>query len=256
MILVAVKGLLAHKLRVLMTALSIALGVAFVSGTFTLTDALNNSFSSAVTSQYAGVDVVVRAPAAFVDSEAIGQRQPLPAGVLDAVRAVPGVDRADGSVSGHATIVGTDGKALGRGALSTDGMSVPAAADSDVSYRDGRAPAGAAEVAVDAASAENGGIAVGDRVRILFRGPPREFTVVGVAEFGGQSSLGSTTTALFDLPTAQSVLDRPGQYDEIRVVAADGVSAGALRAEIGRALPQGLEAATAAAGVAERTELR
>ena len=37
---VMIKGLLAHKLRLALTALSVVLGVAFVAGTFVLTDTL------------------------------------------------------------------------------------------------------------------------------------------------------------------------------------------------------------------------
>ena len=39
------KSLLAHKLRMAMSAFAIVLGVAFVSGTFVFTDTLNSSFT-------------------------------------------------------------------------------------------------------------------------------------------------------------------------------------------------------------------
>ena len=43
---VTIKGLLAHKLRLGLTALAIVLGVTFISGTFVLTDTLHNTFTT------------------------------------------------------------------------------------------------------------------------------------------------------------------------------------------------------------------
>ena len=45
---VTIKGPLAHKLRLALTALAIVLGVTFISGTFVLTDTLHNMFFSLV----------------------------------------------------------------------------------------------------------------------------------------------------------------------------------------------------------------
>jgi putative ABC transport system permease protein len=237
---VTLKGVLAHKLRTLLTALSIALSVAFVAGTLVLTDSLTSSFSKAFENQYAGVDVAVRSEAAFSDSEAADQRRPLPASVLETVRAVPGVAHAEGFVTGTATMIGPDGTTLGAGARSNAGMSAPVRADvGDVRYASGRAPAAADEVAIDAAAAESGAVTTGDRIRVLFQGPPREFTVVGIARFGDADRLGATTTALFDLATAQDVLGRTGQYDAVRVVADDGLSAAALQERLEQAVPAG-----------------
>jgi putative ABC transport system permease protein len=41
-----IKGLLAHKLRLALTALSVVLGVAFVAGTFVLTDTISSTTCS------------------------------------------------------------------------------------------------------------------------------------------------------------------------------------------------------------------
>ena len=256
MLAVTLKGILAHKVRVLLTALSIALGVAFVAGTLVLTDGLNGSFAQAFRSQYAGVDVAVRSEAAFTDSEAANQRRPLPADTLDGIRGAEGVAHAEGFVRGSATVVGPDGGVLGAGARSRDGMSAPA--DNrigDVRYSTGRAPAAAGEVAVDAGTAESGSLAVGDRVRVLSQGPPEEFTVVGIARFGDADRLGATTTALFDLGTAQRVFGKVGQFDEIRVLGGEAVDPGELRDRLAGALPGDVEAVTGQAVVDEQTDL-
>jgi putative ABC transport system permease protein len=44
MLRVALRGLLARKLRTVLTTLAVVLGVAFVAGTFVFTDTINESF--------------------------------------------------------------------------------------------------------------------------------------------------------------------------------------------------------------------
>src|SRR5205809_823600 len=123
MLRVAIQGLLSHKLRVLLSSLSIALGVAFVAGTFVLTDGLNASLTGGYKDQYAGTGVVVRAPSAFEDTDALDQRGPVSASLLAAVRRTPGVAAAEGSVTGWAIITNKSGKAITREGSTTQGVS-------------------------------------------------------------------------------------------------------------------------------------
>ena len=62
---VTIKGLLAHKLRLALTALAIVLGVTFISGTFVLTDTLHNTFDNLFGNIYQNVDFEVRGEAQF-----------------------------------------------------------------------------------------------------------------------------------------------------------------------------------------------
>ena len=59
---VTLKGLLAHKLRLMLTALAIILGVTFISGTFVLTDTLHNTFDQLFRGVYGKISVQVRQP--------------------------------------------------------------------------------------------------------------------------------------------------------------------------------------------------
>ncbi len=54
---VTIKGLLAHKLRLALTALAIVLGVTFIAGTFVLTDTLHNTFDNLFGNIYQNVDL-------------------------------------------------------------------------------------------------------------------------------------------------------------------------------------------------------
>ena len=92
------KSLLAKKLRLVLTAVSVVLGIGFVSGTYVLTDTMNAAFEELFAQTSGASDVVVRSASAF-DSTAAGpgggsgsdDREPLPESVLDDVAAVPGV---------------------------------------------------------------------------------------------------------------------------------------------------------------------
>ena len=239
------KGLLAHKLRLALTALAIVLGVGFVAGTYVLTDTINRTFNDLFKQTTKGIDVAVRAKASF-SNEGNQQRTPMPASLLDQVKAVPGVKAAEGSVNGYAQFIGKNGKPVTTGGAPTLGVSLTTTPElqAAATVRAGRLPSGPGEVAIDAHTAQKQGFHVGDRVRLLFQGPPGEYTVSGILGFGQADNLAGATLAGFDLATAQRVLHREGVYDEIDVVAAPGVSDSQLRDRIKAALPAQYQALT------------
>ena len=127
---------------------------------------------------------------------------------------------AEGSVSGYALLTDNDGKAIiPAGGLPTTGstMADDEALRGDVEVLSGEAPDGRHEVVIDATSAEENDIAVGSTIKVLFRGPTEEFTVVGTVGFGDDKDLGGSTSAYFDIDTAQEVLGSPGVFDTIDV---------------------------------------
>jgi putative ABC transport system permease protein len=249
----ALRSLFARKIRLVLTGLSIVLGVGFMAGTYVLTDTMTRAFNDLVDTGYSGIDVLVRSSNAFTaqTSNGLEERQPMPESVLADVEAIDGVARAVGDVLGYAQIVDpVTGKVVG-----TFGPPTAAASWNDLSgftiKPGGSPPQGDDEALIDAATAEGHDIQVGDRIEILFEGPPGEFEVVGLAGYGESDSLFGATFALFDLPTAQRVLGREGQLDTISVVAEAGSSGTQLQREIAQVLPEGVEAVTAATVTAE-----
>ena len=244
------RGMLAHKLRLVLTTTSIALGVAFLAGTLMLTDTMKLAFDQLFGKVSSGTDAVVRQESAYTQAAGIGvSRAPIPASVLDQVRAVDGVAAAEGAVSGYALLTDTEGKAvLTSGGAPTMGYSMPPdeGLRGEVNLRSGHAPRGPHEVAIDASSAEDHDIALGSTIKILFRGPTEEFTVVGTVGYGDEKDLGGTSAAYFEPATAQRVLGEKGLFDEIQVRAADGVSDTALAERLDAAVPEGTEAVTGA----------
>ncbi|TCO44365.1 putative ABC transport system permease protein [Kribbella antiqua] len=252
------RGMLAHKVRLVLTVASIALGVAFLAGTLVLTDTMRLAFDQLFGKVSAGTDAVVRAEAAYSQSEGIStSRAPIPAGVLTQVRKADGVRTAEGSVSGYALLTDNAGRAvLTSGGAPTMGYSLPAdpALRGDVKLLTGAAPSGAHQVAIDATSAEEHHIALGSTIKVLFNGPTQIFTVVGTVGFGGEKNLGGTTGAYFDSATAQQVLGAPGVFDSISVSAEPGVAPAELAQRINAVLPDGAEAVTGATVVKESAD--
>lgn len=253
------RSMVTHRLRLLLTTASIALGVALLSGTLILTHTMGIAFDMLFGKIGSGTDAVVRTEAPFTQTEGVGtNRGPISEKVLDQVRRVDGVRVAEGSVQGYALLTDTEGRAVtSLGGAPTNGYSMPAdpGLRGDVELLTGRAPGNGHEVAIDATSADKHHIALGSRIKVLFQGPTREFTVVGTVGFGdGITDLGGTTSAYFDTATAQQVLGSPGMFDRIDVAAADGVSQAELAQRLSRVLPDGTEALTGAAAAEENAD--
>ncbi|MCA2218756.1 ABC transporter permease [Jidongwangia harbinensis] len=243
------KSLLSRKLRLLLSGLAIVLGVTFVSGAFVLTDTLGRAFDDLYALQYRSVDVQVRpAPegGSTEDDEEI--RTGVPAGLVDRVRAVPGVAAATGIVSvDGARVIGTDGKVVTTTGSSRLGSTWTGENDL-VRLRAGRAPRTGDEVVLNAALLEAAGVRLGDRVGILTVQPRRTFTVVGVQEYtGGRDSLGGNLEVSFHSSVASRLmLGRDGQFSAVGVTPAAGVPTAAVQAGIRSALGAGYRVQTGA----------
>ena len=62
---VVLRGLLGRKLRALLTAISIVLGVAMISGTFVLTDTIKAAFGTVFNQVYKNTDAVITGKSAI-----------------------------------------------------------------------------------------------------------------------------------------------------------------------------------------------
>jgi len=59
MIKVAIKGMLGRKTRAILTGLAIVLGVAMISGTYILTDTIQQAFNNVFQASYRNSSVVI-----------------------------------------------------------------------------------------------------------------------------------------------------------------------------------------------------
>ena len=239
-----IAGLRAHKLRLLLTALSVVLGVAFVVGTLILSDTIRNTFDQLFSGVYGKISVQVRDPSPVKDQQGNKTFVPMPVSILDTVRALPGVNAVEGNVAGFAQLVDKKGKAIAPQAP-TIGTSYGSVREiSGFTLSQGHGPQRDGEVVIDKGTADKYGFGVGDNVKILFQGAPERFDVVGIVKFGRANGLAGATIAQFDLATAQRVLNRVGEFDSVDMLAAPGTSATSLKAAVGKHLPAGYEAVT------------
>jgi putative ABC transport system permease protein len=238
---ITLKGLLANKVRLLLTSLAIVLGVGFISGSFVLADTLNKTFDNLFASAFEGIDVIVQSePTVSRD-----QLAPIPEDVLAPVREVDGVRAADGGVSGQAVLV-KDGEAIDLNGAPALGFSWDDDPElSSFQLREGRAPEGPDEIVIDAGTAGDQGFAIGDRASVITTGPAQPYTIVGIVSFGDEDNLAGASSTLFALPTAQRVFGKEGVFDSIAVAADDGITADELIDRLEPVLPAGVEAITA-----------
>jgi putative ABC transport system permease protein len=250
-----IRGILARKVRLALTALSVVLGVSFVAGTYVLTDTLDRSFTRVFDQTVSGVDLVVRLRAPFGGDT---ERDRFPDATLAQVRDVAGVEAANGFLQDYAQFVDRDGEAIQTGGAPTFGIAWAQEGGNgplrlvDDGPRRSRPPRAHGEVAMDAATARRNGFHVGDRVRVLLEGPAEEFEIVGLFGFGDTIDVGSVTFAAFDLETAQQAFDAAGQLDAINVTAEAGANTRALRARLADALGPAYEVQTATAVAQDR----
>jgi putative ABC transport system permease protein len=241
MLTVALKGLAGRKVRASLTAIAIVVGVAMISGTYILTDTIKNGFNTIVVNSYKNADVIISGEAAFKNENGNGVETPtFPESVLTKVRDIPDVAAAAGSVTSDSTkLIGKDGKVVDTGGAPSLGFSVDPKEQqfNPTKLTAGSWPKGPHEVAIDKATASNEHFSIGDTIRLQAVGPQRSFRITGIAELSGVGSIGGATFALFDLPTAQRVFDKPGQLDIIRIQSKAGVTTSKLISEIKPLLP-------------------
>jgi len=245
----ALRGLLGRKLRTVLTAIAIVLGVATVSGTYVLTDSINNAFHSIFFETRAGSDAVITGKSPFdISGDSGTTAPPFNESLLQKVRGLPDVAEAQGQVNGQAQLIGKDGKAVVYGGAPNLGFSIASGNSrfNPLKLVSGAWP-NANEVVVDKSTASKEHFKVGQVIGVQATGPVEKLRISGIVKFGSVSTIGGATLSGFDLPTAQKLFAKPGRLDEIAVAAVQGVSKTTLSSEIRRILPPSTQVRTAQA---------
>ena len=249
MLYTTIQSLLAHKIRLFTTALATALGVALMAGTLVLTATVTRTFDNLFFDVYKGTDAVVRGEAVFEAPENMGDQRPrVEAALVEKVRAVDGVRAAEGGVFGYARATGSDGEALGNPEMGAPALGTAWPATPELNpYRltEGREPRADNEIVIDVQSSKDGKLSVGDTTTVLTQSAPQQMTIVGITKFGDADSPGGATIVAFTPQAAQRLMIRDTtKFDDISVVAEDGVSEEQLTSRIRDVLPDGVEAIT------------
>lgn len=250
MLRVSLRGVLARRTRAFGVALAVFLGVSLVGGTLVFTDTINRSFDELFAQTLEGTDVVVT-PREVVQQDIEGP-PPFPEALLERAQRVEGVDAAEGTVSGLARVVDAEGEPLGNDFAPSFVFSAGDERFDPVTYEEGGGPSADGEVALDANTAELGGIEVGDRIGVAGDRALQRFRVVGTFTLGEASTGGSTQAVLREGPV-RAATGRPQGFDQISIAATEGVDGSELARRVDEALPRTVRVETASESASRQT---
>jgi len=242
MLRVALRGIRAHLVRFLLSLLAVALGVAFVAGTFSLRAMMSGTFSGIVDAA-APADAYLRPTpaegASLVEDGAVTGT--VPRDLATEVAGVDGVRQAIPEVQGPIVLVGADGTAV-------QSTQAPSFAfpyldeDPAVEVVEGRGPERAGEVALETATLESSGLAIGDETQAVLGGQVTDVEVVGRVDMGGP--MAGATIVLVDADTAYALFAPDDGVADIAVYAADGTTPEQLVERLTPLAPTGAEVVT------------
>ncbi|HMI80868.1 MAG TPA: FtsX-like permease family protein [Solirubrobacterales bacterium] len=230
-------------MRALLTTFAVFLGVAFVSGSYILTDTIFAAFDEIFNESLKGTSVVVTADNP-VEQES-GETPTFSASLLPRVEGTPGVRRAAGSIFTLGAFFNAENEKIGnKFAPKFIASTLPPELES-LTYVEGRAPRGPGEATLDKAAADDADLGVGDTIKLVGQGNLESFRLVGLTQLGS-ASWGGASIAQVTLPVAQRLTHKEGRFDQISVAAEDGVSPAQLKRRISREMPPGIRVETAA----------
>ncbi len=236
----AIKGLLSRKLRTALTAVAIVLGVAMISGTYVLTDSIDQAFERIFNDIRAGSNAVISGKSEFDLSDGSGVTEPtFDESLLPEVQALPAVAAAEGAVDSESTqLIGDDGKAVVYGGAPNLGFSIanPDSPFNPLTLVEGSWP-GPNQVIVDKETASKEDFEVGEVIGVQAEGPVQRLEVSGIMQFSSGLTIGGATLAGFDLRTAQRLLRKEGQLDEIAIASRPNTTQQELLRQVNAILP-------------------
>ena len=236
------RNLLARKVRLLLSAFAIVLGVAFVAGSMIFTDAMGGAFDDIIEGSTADVEVAYEGANDF---DAQQDNRTIPASVVDDLEKLPEAASVHPqNVLQTVFVIGKDGKVIGgngppglafnySGAESLTGKPI-------IELTRGDLPDAPYEVALDVDTVEKGGFDLGDTITLATPGTPptMEVTLTGVVEFGSGGLNGATLTVFDRAFLQQQFFDGKDVYTSISLNAADGVSQQQLADAAQKVLPR------------------
>jgi putative ABC transport system permease protein len=238
----AIKSLWARKARALATTFAVIIGVAFVAGSYVLTDTIFAAFDEIFGESLKGTSVVITAENPVKQEN--GEIPTVGASLLPRVQKTPGVRLAAGAIFTPGGFFDSEGEKIGnKFAPKFISSTLPGDLES-LTYIEGHRPRGPTEASIDKAAAESSDLKLGEEIELIGQGSARSFDLVGFTRLGG-ASFGGASIAQVTLPVAQRLTHKVGRFDQISVAAVKGVSAATLKKRIARRMPPGVEVETA-----------
>jgi putative ABC transport system permease protein len=237
-----VRGIRAHLVRFLLSLLAVALGVAFVAGTFSLRTMMSSTFDGIVDAGTPG-DAYVRAEPAEGSSVVEGSTAgpAVPQDLADEIAALDGVAHAIPEAQGSIVLVGADGTAV----QSTQAPSLVFSYlpdDPSLDVVEGRGPERAGEIALETATLASSGLAIGDTTQVVLGGQLADAEVVGRFDMG--APMAGATLVVVDPGTGYALFAPDGKVADIAVYAEDGTTPAELVDAIAPLVPGDLQVVT------------
>lgn len=227
------RSFLAHKGRLLLSALAIVLSVAFVAGSLIFSDTVTRTFDRLFASTSA--DVTVKPREDFTSQVPSGEALTVPASLAKQVAGVAGVEdaHADASVE-NLTVVDDRNESVsptsGAPTIATDWHLTDR---SPVELTSGHAPEGDGEALLDADTADSKDVSIGDTLTVQAQPGSFKVKIVGIATFT-TTNPGAALIFLDSRTAPTMLLGSPDRATSISVTAASGVSDAELKARIAR----------------------
>ncbi|MCX4672892.1 FtsX-like permease family protein [Streptomyces sp. NBC_01381] len=238
------RSFLAHKGRLLLSALAVILSVAFVAGSLIFSDTVARTFDRLFASTSA--DVTVEPKEDLDEAIPSGQTPTIPASLADRVSKVDGVARTriDAAVD-NITVVDSEndsvGPTTGAPTIATNWLVTDR---SPVELTSGHAPRGKDQALLDADTADKKDVEIGDTLTVLAGPGSFKVEVVGIVTFTTTNP--GAALVYLDTPTAQrELLGDKDAATGISVDAAAGVSDTVLKRRVAAELGSGYDLKTA-----------
>lgn len=226
---VSLRNLAAHKLRLVLTLLSVVLGTAFVAGSFVFTDTLKTTFDDIFENQARGVDV-------RVSGSGMGGSVPLDS--VAQIDAVPGVTKVAPNVRGPIVLLDVAGKPVQSGGAPSFGLTYLPPEETIADERtfvEGEPPQ-AGEVALNVGAARLAGVGLGDQARIVVSSRPEPLTLTVSGIYSIATDTGGFVGAVFEQQQARELFT-DGRHVAYVDIAGDGTGQQDLRDRVQAALP-------------------
>ena len=240
--LIARKSIRARWGRTLAILFAITASVSFVVGSFVLADSLRATFNSLFQELGQDVDLEIRAAQPFETDDA---RDPVDVAIADTISQVDGVGTVEPTLQRFAQLIGSDGEAI----VPTGGPTLGVSWQGDdgiqgITVKEGRAPSGPDELAIDKATADNENFAVGDTISYLTDVGTFQGTITGTVGLGSADSFGGAQLVALDLDTALVNFGADSKVDAIDIAVTDGADVSAVQRAIEDVLPPQTEVVT------------
>jgi putative ABC transport system permease protein len=227
-------SLRARPLRALLTAFSIVLGVAMISGTFVVTGQIDRAFSQIFEAVNVKNDVVVELRT--VSKNDGGFQEPFSSSVLKRIHTVPGVAATTGEIDALGSLVVFENGKPKRVGTSTGApplvFSTPPARFDPATYLRGHRPTGSGQIALIEDTARKAHAVVGSTVGLVTLDGLKRLRVTGIYTIGTTASLGGALVSSIPLASAQHWYSLDGRFTQVNVQTAPGVSKTTLRDRI------------------------